>query len=324
VAGWHFRKGAETTWQSYHSHVREYLSPGVGQIPLTELTTGQIQALFDALSIRLNRYAKPLTPATLQRVRATLRRALNVAVREGLIRANPALGLVLPSSRRARPIVWSKTRVEAWRQTGWRPTVAVWTPKQLGEFLDGVDDDPLYALWHLAALTGLRRGELIGLRWIDVDLEDRELTVARQRVAVLGKAEVSEPKTEAGCRTAALDDGTSGVLAEHMHSTWTSPDADGYVFCWPNGRPLRPDWLTHRLAELVTELELPPVRLHDLRHGAATLALAAGADIRVVQEMLGHTNYAFTADTYTSVLSRQSREAVEATASIVRHARCHS
>jgi hypothetical protein len=75
--------------------------------------------LFDTLSTRLNRYAEPLAPATLQRIRATLRRALNMVVRERILPRNPALGLVLPSSRRPRPIVWSKTRVEAWRQSGW-------------------------------------------------------------------------------------------------------------------------------------------------------------------------------------------------------------
>jgi Phage integrase, N-terminal SAM-like domain len=108
-------KVRQTTRQSYHSHVREYLSPGIGRIPLAELTTGQVQALFDALSMRLNRYAEPLTPATLQRIRATLRRALNMAVRERILAVNPALALVLPSSHRPRPTVWSKTRVTGLR-----------------------------------------------------------------------------------------------------------------------------------------------------------------------------------------------------------------
>ncbi|MCP2323535.1 integrase [Hamadaea flava] len=194
----------------------------------------------------------------------------------------------------------------------------MWNVDQLAKFLDGVADDPLYALWHLAALTGLRRGELLGLKWIDVDLESRELTVCRQRIEITGQVLDSLPKTDAGVRTIALDQDTTQALDRHRSSEWSSPDADGCVFCWPDGRPLRPDWLTHRFAELITELKLPPIRLHDLRHGAATLALAAGADIRIVQEMLGHTNYAFTADTYTSVLSTQSRAAADRTAKAVR------
>jgi integrase len=310
-----------TTWQSYQSHVEQYLSPGIGRIPLDQLTTGHIQRLFDALAVRLNRHAAPLSPATLQRVRATVRRALNVAVRERVLPGNPALGLILPDLRRSRPTVWSATRIEAWRQTGWRPAVSVWTPQLLGEFLDRVGDDPLYALWHLAALSGLRRGELLGLRWIDLDLDRRELTVARQRVETPGQILDSEPKTQAGFRTIALDADTATTLAKHQQSRWSSPEADGYVFCWPDRRPLRPDWLTHRFTHLVRQLDLPPIRLHDLRHGAATLALAIGTDIRIVQEMLGHTSYAFTADIYTSVLSTQSREAAAAIAASVRACR---
>ncbi|MCP2326990.1 integrase [Hamadaea flava] len=307
-----------TTWQAYRSHVVEYLSPGIGRIPLQELTTGEIQHLFDGLGKRVNRYADPLAPATLQRIRATLRRSLNIAVREQVLRWNPVLGLVLPGGRRSRPTVWSRNRVDAWRLDGWRPVVGVWTVDQLAGFLDGVEDDPLYGLWHLAALTGLRRGELLGLKWIDVDLDSRELTVCRQRTEITGQIIDSLPKTDAGVRTIALDRDTSQALECHRLSDWSSPAADGFVFCWPDGRPLRPDWLTHRFAELLKQLKLPPIRLHDLRHGAATLALSAGADVRVVQEMLGHTNYAFTADTYVSVLSAQSRAAVDGAAEAVR------
>lgn len=310
-----------TTWQAYRSHVVEYLSPGIGRILLQELTTGQIQELFDGLATRVNRYAEPLAPATLQRIRATLRRSLNVAVRERVLQRNPAIGLVLPAARRPRPTVWSRNRVEAWRLDGWRPVVGVWTVDQLAEFLDGVADDPLYALWHLAAMTGLRRGELLGLKWIDVDLQSRELTVCRQRVEITGRIIDSLPKTDAGMRAIALDRDTTEALERHRSSDWSSPAADGFVFCWPGGRPLRPDWLTHRFVEIITELKLPPIRLHDLRHGAATLALAAGADVRIVQEMLGHTNYAFTADTYVSVLSAQSRMAADAAAVAVRAGR---
>jgi len=180
--------------------------------------------------------------------------------------------------------------------------------------LRGVEHDPLYALWHLAALTGLRRGELLGLKWIDIDLDARELAVTRQRIEITGEIIDSSPKTAAGLRTLALDEDTAEALRIHRTSAWSSLDADGFVFCWPDGRLLRPDWLTHRFAALIRGLKLPPVRLHDLRHGAATLALAAGADIRVVQEMLGHTNYAFTADTYVSVVTGQLREVAEGVA----------
>ncbi len=114
------------------------------------------------------------------------------------------------------------------------------------------------------------------------------------------------------------------VLREHQHRqrllrrsngiTWQET---GLVFAWPDGRPISPDWLTHRFHHLVVASGLPPVRLHDLRHGAATLALTAHTDLRVVQDMLGHTSYAFTADTYTAVLPEVAYQAAEATARLV-------
>ena len=148
-------------------------------------------------------------------------------------------------------------------------------------------------------MTGLRRGELLGMRWTDLDLESATLTVSRQRVEVSGGVRESEPKTAAG------------------HRPWSSDAGEGLVFCWPDGRAVRPDWVTHRFRRLVDDLELPPVRLHGLRHAAATMALAAGADVRTVQEMLGDTCYAFTADTYTCVTSQRLRDLADATAGLV-------
>jgi integrase len=89
------------------------------------------------------------------------------------------------------------------------------------------------------------------------------------------------------------------------------------IFTWPDSRPIRPDWLTHRFAALVAGSGLPPVRLHSLRHGAATLALAAHADLKTVQDMLGHSSYAFTADTYATVIPHLARQAAEATAHLL-------
>ncbi|GAB4054900.1 site-specific integrase [Catellatospora paridis] len=147
-------------------------------------------------------------------------------------------------------------------------------------FLRRHGDDALYALWWLGAVTGLRRGELAGLRWTDVDLESSELTVANQRVSVGGEVTDGDPKTEAAARTIALDELTVAVLRVHAQAGWSSTGAGGYVFCWPGGRPLRPDWVTHRFAELVASSGLPPIRLHDLRHDSATIAWPLGSIFR--------------------------------------------
>jgi integrase len=205
--------------------------------------------------------------------------------------------------------------------------VAVWTEQQLAAFLAGVAQDRLYAAWWLAALRGLRRGELAGLRWTDVDLQAAELTVTQQRVHADGQVVVGLPKSAASCRVVALDAETVRVLTRHRERQEELSAAagirwqdSGYVFTTADGAPLRPDYLTGRFRRLVAASGQPPVRLHDLRHGAATLALAARIDLKVVQAMLGHASIVLTADAYVSVLPEVARQAAGETARMVLNA----
>ncbi|MFB9895356.1 site-specific integrase [Planobispora takensis] len=296
----------------------------MGRIPLAELSVRDVRRLSMRLAERRNRYGQPLVASTLERIRATLRAALNEAVREGLIPGNPARGLRLPAVRRPYARVWTARRVAAWRATGERPTVAVWTPRQLAAFLDFVREDRLLALWWLAALRGLRRGELAGLRWTDLSLETAELTVTRQLVHADGRLLACPPKSAASQRTIALDPHTVHLLRRHECAQraeyaragrcW---DETGYVFTRCDGAPVAPDYLTVRFRRLVDASGLPPVRLHDLRHGAASLALAAHVDLPVVQGQFGHASIVLTADTYTSVLPQTHHQAAAATARLV-------
>lgn len=139
-----------------------------------------------------------------------------------------------------------------------------------------------------------------------------------------GEVEESKPKSDAGDRDVALDAVTIGILRRHRlrqqkarleaGEAWVE---SGRVFTRENGAWIEPDWLSDHFDRLVQRSGLPPIRLHDLRHGAATLALAAGVDMKVVQEMLGHSSYTLTSDTYTSVLPEVAREAAEAAARLV-------
>jgi integrase len=179
-------------------------------------------------------------------------------------------------------------------------------------------------MWWLIALRGLRRGEAAGLRWVDVDLDEQVVTITQQRITFGHTTTVGPPKTAAACRTIALDKTTVRVLRAHRQrqareaaqagDLWVD---SGYVFTNLAGLPLSPDHLTRRFRYLVRQSGLPPVRLHDLRHGAATLAHAAGADLKTVQEQLGHTSIVLTADTYTSVLMILHFKVAEATARLV-------
>ncbi|WP_240777999.1 tyrosine-type recombinase/integrase [Nonomuraea basaltis] len=313
-----------STRQGYSTHIRLYLIPQLGRIRLHQLTSRDVNGLLAALASRPSPTGRRLSPATVVRIHATLRTALNAAVRARLIPVNPANGAELPRPRRPHPVVWTAGRTARRQQSGERPAVAVWTEQQLAAFLTGVAGDRLYAAWWLAALRGLRRGELAGLRWTDVDLQASELTVAQQRVHADGQVVVGPPKSVASCRVVALDAETVRVLTqhrkgqEHMSATaGTRWQDSGYVFTTATGAPLRPDYLTGRFRRLVSASGLPPIRLHDLRHGAATLALAAHTDLKVVQAMLGHASIVLTADTYVSVLPEVAHRAAQETAGLV-------
>ncbi|MFI7101923.1 tyrosine recombinase XerC [Streptomyces sp. NPDC050161] len=264
-------------------------------------------------------------PTSRQRIRATLRAALNDAIAQQLITFNPAAHVELDSGRRPKALVWTRERIAEWKRTGEKPSpVMVWTPEQTGQFLDRAARHRLYALYHLIAFRGLRRGEACGQRWTDTDLNAGLLTVARQLVQHGWKVEESAPKTDSGARVIALDAETVKALKAHRRSqrkerlAWGEAYTDtGRVFTQENGEWLHPAWVTDQFQRLAAEAGLPPIRLHDLRHGAATLALAAGADMKVVQEMLGHSSITITSDTYTSVLPEVAREAAEAAARLV-------
>jgi len=315
---------AGSTMRSYGAHVRLYLAPYLGPVLLAELSAAHIQAMFTAITRQHQETGSPVSAATLNRVRATLRAALNAAVRRGLIGENPASRAELPHARRPRAVVWTPARVEHWQHTGERPAVAVWTAAQTAQFLRTIAGHRMYAAYHLIALRGLRRGEAAGLRWCDVDLDGKTAVISQQLQQYDGHLTVCPPKTPHSIRTIALDHTTVAALRAHRDRQRAEAAgfglgyrASGYVFTNLNGDPMAPDRLTRTFAALAAQSGLPPVRLHDLRHGAATLALAAGVDLRTVQDMLGHASIVLTADTYTSVLPDVARAAAEQVAALV-------
>ncbi|WP_329052988.1 site-specific integrase [Amycolatopsis sp. NBC_01488] len=309
----------KSTMRGYRQHIHGYLIPYLGGHLLKELTNAHVQAMFTAIIRTHGAAGRPVSAGTLQRIHATLRAALNAAVRRGLIEHNPARDVELPRGRRPHAVVWTPPRIAQWRATGERPRVAVWTAAQTATFLHEIRDHRLYLLFHLVALLGLRRGEVIGLRWSDIDLKAGYLTVSHQIRQIGATIEVGKPKSEASNRVIALDHTTITLLRRH-HDTCRDPLFDvpvGYLFLNALGRPIRPDALTSLFRLLNTRSGLPPIRLHDLRHGAASLSLAAGNDLKTVQDMLGHASIVLTADTYTSVLPSLARQSAEATARLV-------
>ena len=287
-----------STWAEHKSKVEVHLAPALGGVLLQRLTPGHLNALYAGLLER------GLSARTVLHVHATIRRALADATRWGLVPRNVAL-LASPP----RP---------------GRTELQVWTAADLRGFLAHVQGDRLYALWLLAASTGMRRGEVLGLQWPDVDLGRARVGVRRSLVTVGHQVVVSEPKTAKGRRSVALDPATvAAIKAWRRHQTaerlawgpaWTD---SGLVFTREDGRPLHPREVTRAFTRRVLAAELPMIRLHDLRHTHATLALAAGVHPKIVQERLGHANIAITLDTYSHAVPALEEQAARTVAALV-------
>jgi integrase len=256
-----------STLHGYRDYVDRYLIPSIGRITLADLTGNRLQACFNILARQRTRKGTLIAASTVDRVRATLRSALNAAVREGLIASNPLAHVRLDKPVRPHPVIWTDERVEAWRRDGIRPPVAVWTLRQLVTFLLGVENDRLAALWWLIALRGLRRGEAAALDRDDLDSEARELTISRQLIALPGELYCGPSKSRASLRTIAWTrtapagwstrsscrrsncSSTSSPSSRHPDSrTRTGPGWRRIrpMFTYADGRPIRPEYLTHR------------------------------------------------------------------------------
>jgi integrase len=230
--------------------VRCYLVPYLGGIPLAALTQGDVQDMFTAIARDESALGRPVGAATLKRIHATLRAALNGTVRAGLIASNPSRFPELPRAVRPRPQVWTPVLTGRWEREGWRPEVGVWTAEQTAAFLACVRGHRLYALFHLVALRGLRRGEAAGLAWTDLDLQAETLAVSSQLQQLGGRMVTAPPKSDAGRRVIALDATTVAALRAHRvrqqaeretaGAGWTET---GYVFTTRAGKPVGPDRL---------------------------------------------------------------------------------
>ena len=312
---------APSTLRNYRTHVHRFLIPHLGHIRLGKLHTAQVQGMFRRLATRRAPGGRLVAAATLQHIRATLRSALNEAHRQGLVGHNAARRVRLPHGGRPHAVVWTPDREALWRATGLRPAVAVWTPEHLARFLTAVQDDDLFALWWLVALRGPRRGETVALRLSDFNFDTSEFTVREQITVVDDLDYLGPPKSPASYHTVAMDTVTAEILAAHharqLQRLVNGANPGGYMFTRPDGTPINPDWLTRRFHKLVRTLGLPPVRLHDLRHGAASIALAAGADIKTIQQMLGHSSPITGLETYISVLPDLAHAAAEAAARLL-------
>jgi len=296
----------------YRRYVEMDLIPGLGRTRLSDLTEGQVETFLRGLRAKDKKTGEPKRGAvTVRRIHAVLRSALGDAKQKRLVAFNAAVDVALPvvDSSKVRP----------------------WEPEEVASFLDSAANHRLGALYELAVFSGLRRGEVTGLRWSDVDLTKRRLTVRTQRVQVGGSVVEGRAKTKAGeDRRVDLGERAIGALMAHRLSQelereqWGEAyEDDGLVFAKENGRPLLPQYVTRLFDSLVAEAGVRRVRLHDLRHAAASLMIAAGVDIAVVSKRLGHSSIGVTADVYGHLIGNAGRSAADAAESLV-PARVHT
>ena len=198
-----------------------------------------------------------------------------------------------------------------------------WSAEQLAGFLASVREERLFALWRLLAMTGARRGEALGLRWEDLDIEGATITIRRALVPMGAEVLVSEPKTRRGRRTIALDPLTIGALRAHAARQADERGAcedwseSGYIFTTIDGQPLDPHRVSRAFERHLREAALPRIPLHGLRHTYATLALSSGVNPRIVSGRLGHSTVALTLDIYSHVLPQADQEAADRIAALI-------
>jgi integrase len=297
-----------STHHSYSRNLQLHVLPQLGSVQLRRIDAGMLNTVYASLLAegRKNYAGGGLSPRSVRYIHTIMHRAFRDAVKWGRLVRNPAEAADPPKA-------------------AGRPESITWTADQLRSFLEGTRGSRYWAAYLLLATTGLRRGEALGLRWSDLDLDAGRASIRQTVIAIRHTVMIGTPKTAKGRRTVTLDSGTVTALREHrrrqaaerllMGAGWTDNDL---VFCHPDGTMLHPERFSRGFLETVARIGLPRIRLHDLRHGWATLALQAGIHPKVVQERLGHANIAITLDTYSHVIAGLHEDAAEQVAALFR------
>lgn len=286
-----------STNATYRSVISSHLVPHIGATRLQALTPATLNALYSTLLV------SGKSASTVRYVHAVMRKALKDAQRWNMVARNVADSADPPRITRRQ--------------------IRTWSAREVRTFLGHVEADRLYAAYVLAATTGMRRGEVLGVRWQDVDLDQGRLSISQTLVAVGRDVHFSEPKTARGRRMIALDPHTTRSLRAHRERQMFERAVAGryvdhdLVFAEADGSPLSPDAFSEAFWRHAASANLPRIRFHDLRHTHATMALAAGVHPKVVSERLGHASVAFTLDTYSHAIPAMQETAADLVASLV-------
>lgn len=306
IAEWHgSRELADSTRAIDDVMFRAYIAPAFAGVKVQDVTTALIDRLDERLRTDGGRGGKPLSAKTRRNVRGLVYGALQEAVRLGIARHNAATN--------CRPIKLDRAKREA------KMRAETWSPEQLRTFEVFTRDDRLYAAYRLLMTTGLRRGELLGLSWDALELENGTARIQQTLVKVGQRAVLkATPKTADSAGAIELDEATVAALKAHrkrqaeerlrMGELWAD---SGLVFTDEMGAPIHPDHFLRRFQALAQRAGLPPCRLHSIRHAYASALLEAGVPIEVISKRLRHANISITSDLYAHLSGKLDRQVAE-------------
>lgn len=279
--------------QAYRGYIKNHIKPHLGRVKLEALTMLQLQRFYSKLlaSGRVDRIEaanqpKGLSPKTVRNLHNVIHEALNKAVMEKLIPTNPADGCMLP-------------RVE-------HKEMKTLDLTQLDQFFQEARNSGVFEQYYTELATGLRRGELLGLKWTDINYEARTISIRRQIQRLEGVVQEAPLKTKNAYRSIAVSQELLDILRAKQEE---ENGRSQYVFSSPTGGPISPDSVLHMLHRVLHRAGLEQLRYHDLRHSFATLALQNGVDVKTLSSMLGHYSAGFTLDTYAHVTTSMQHEA---------------
>ncbi len=298
------RRVRATTAYRYGWMIERYIAPTVGRYALRSIRTEHLNDFYTALAATGGQHGDGLAAKTVHEVHLIVRSALTQTTEQGLTRTNVALRAQRPRPH-ARP----------------RRGPETWTAHELTSFLSAAGGHRLYPALHLTATTGMRRGEIAGLRWGDWNAGLHQLSISRTRQALAGQSTEFDTKTRTSRRCLELDTNT-----EHVLECWRDRQRnDGHhigtrdsMFTNTGGKPLHPESISQLFGRIVARSGLPHIRFHDLRHTHASLLVAAGTPVKVVSERLGHAHPSFTIHTYQHLLPGMSAEAAHRFAALIK------
>ena len=289
--------GSPTTLVGYKGMIRRYIDPRLGHLQVQEMNALAVQIWVNKLKVSPSS-GEPLTAGTIKHTYHVLRGAMDKAVQAGLIHRSPCAGIQLPKGEKKKPVIYDETQIQ-----------------QLLDFARGTE---MELIIDLELCMGMRRGELLGLQWQDVNWEKNQIHIIRSRVAVDGKSVVKQPKTESGTRTLDVPEILMKKLKAYKVKCMEQKIRVGrrlleedFIIVHPDGKPIYPEYVSQMFTKLQKRANLPKCRFHDLRHLCASIMVKQGVEVKVAQERLGHKDITTTMNIYAHVLPGSAREAAE-------------